>query len=701
MKISILLPYKENFSPIYPGAVSIFINSVTKFSKFRNSIKVYGNTNLKKKYSHNYYNIPLEKKYFKSSTKIYLNNFLKIENKRNSDIIEVHNRPIYIKSLKHLKNRKLVLYFHNDPLSLSGSETVEERIFLLNVCDKIIFNSNWTKDQFNQNLDKFYQCSSKLIVVHQSISKKKIDISKKKKIITFVGKLNSSKGYDLFGQATTKILNQYKDWKVHVFGDEPREKLSFNHPRFINFGFKTHQYILKKLEEASISVACSRWNEPFGRSSLEASSRGCAVIISDRGGLKETITNAIIIKDLNFSNIYKSIKLLIDNKSKLRDMQLKSLKNFYLTDKYISKMIDNYRENLYKNDLNSVSINKKIIHVTNFNLRHNARLFYNTGRRINNGLIRNLNSVVTLSDRDTISYEKSIKDISGSKSLNNKLLKITANYKPDLILFGHADMITNETIKKIQSIHPNIKFAQWFLDKMDNKTWIHNKKRFLQKFYLMNANFCTTHPSAINFNKKKCFYIPNPVDKTLDNLQIFKSKNYIYDIFFAMSHGVHRGVLKQGKIDPREFFIKKLIKKNINIKFDIYGMSNKQPIWADEFKRKVQLSKMALNLSQGKPLKYYSSDRIAQLIGNGILTFVEKSTKLSKIFTKNEVIFYSNLDDLSKKINLLVNNDSLRIKIARAGYNKYHKYMNSNVVTDYMIKKIFNLKTKKKYLWEA
>ena len=115
-------------------------------------------------------------------------------------------------------------------------------------------------------------------------------------------------------------------------------------------------------------------------------------------------------------------------------------------------------------------------------------------------------------------------------------------------------MITNETIKKIQSIHPNIKFAQWFLDKMDNKTWIHNKKRFLQKFYLMNANFCTTHPSAINFNKKKCFYIPNPVDKTLDNLQIFKSKNYIYDIFFAMSHGVHRGVLKQGKIDPREFF---------------------------------------------------------------------------------------------------------------------------------------------------
>ena len=69
---------------------------------------------------------------------------------------------------------------------------------------------------------------------------------------------------------------------------------------------------------------------------------------------------------------------------------------------------------------------------------------------------------------------------------------------------------------------------------MDNKDWYHNKKRFLQKFDLMDANFCTTHPSAINLKKKICFYIPNPVDKTLDNLKIFKNKNFLYDISFLM-----------------------------------------------------------------------------------------------------------------------------------------------------------------------
>ena len=49
MKISILLPYKENFSPSYAGAVSIFVNSTNKLSDFKNNITVFGSTDYKKK----------------------------------------------------------------------------------------------------------------------------------------------------------------------------------------------------------------------------------------------------------------------------------------------------------------------------------------------------------------------------------------------------------------------------------------------------------------------------------------------------------------------------------------------------------------------------------------------------------------------------------------------------------------------------
>ena len=48
---------------------------------------------------------------------------------------------------------------------------------------------------------------------------------------------------------------------------------------------------------------------------------------------------------------------------------------------------------------------------------------------------------------------------------------------------------------------------------------------------------------------------------------------------------------------------------------------------------------MGINLSQGSSSKYYSSDRIAQLMGNGVLTFIHRKTKLNDFFKNDEVIF--------------------------------------------------------------
>ena len=141
MKISILLPYKENYSENYAGAVSIFINGVNNFSKFKKTTKIFGNTSYDKILSSNYINIPLNKNFFSSASKIYVENFIRLENKIKSDIIEIHNRPSYLKYFDKSKKRKIVIYFHNDPLKMNGSQSVKDRLEVLNICDKIIFNS--------------------------------------------------------------------------------------------------------------------------------------------------------------------------------------------------------------------------------------------------------------------------------------------------------------------------------------------------------------------------------------------------------------------------------------------------------------------------------------------------------------------------------------------------------------------------------
>jgi glycosyltransferase involved in cell wall biosynthesis len=702
MKISILLPYKENYSPTYPGAVSLFVNSTNTYSEFKNDVVVYGSTDLKEKLSKNYVNIALKKRLFHSQTKEYVNSFYNLQKKKVPDIIEIHNRPIYVNILTKL-NTKIVLYFHNDPITMIGSKTTSERIHLISVCSKIIFNSEWSKKQFLKNLSNFYHKSKKLVVIHQSINKAKIKFSQKQKKITFVGKLNTAKGYDIFGKTIIKILDKYPQWKAIVIGDEPREKLFFKHKNLDNLGFQNHKKVLETFAKTSIAVACSRWEEPFGRTSLEAASRGCAVIISNRGGLPETITNGIILRTLTVNDLFLSIEKLIQNKKKLVFLQKESYKNFFLTDKYISNKIDSYRNEIclqFKVSLKNNLFDKKlkILHITNFNERHNGRLFYNTGKRINNGLVRLNHSVLEFSDRDIVSYYRNLNDLNGSKKLNDKLLEVISNYVPDIIILGHADLIKLETLKYIKKNYPNIKMAQWFLDRMDSQ-WLTNKKRFLDKIELMDASFCTTDPKSLNLNKKfNIFYLPNPVDQSFETLKNYNNKFFNNDVFFAMSHGVHRGILKKGKFDQRENFINSLIKKTPNIRFDLYGMNNIQPIWADDYLLAISQSKIGLNLSQGKAAKYYSSDRFSQLIGNGLLVMIDEKTKIGNFFSKDEIVQYKNISDLSEKIVKYSNDSNLRNKIASKGRAKYFKYFNSTIIAEFIVNKTFN--NNKSYYWE-
>ena len=697
MKISILLPYKENFSPRYAGAVSIFINDTLKISKFKTNTTVYGNTSYKNKFNTNYINLNYNKSFIKSSSKSYILEFLEKEKKFNSDIIEFHNRPSYLKYLVNLKYAKKVLYFHNDPLEMNGSKLVNDRIYLLQNLDKIIFNSDWSKSRFIKNLPNTYAYSNKLSIIKQSIDKKKVTLKNKNKNVIFVGKLNSAKGYDIFGKAIIPILNNFKDWTATVIGDEPREKIIFNHPRLRILGFQNHKKVLKYLEKSSIAVVCSRWNEPFGRTSLEAASRGCGVIISDRGGLKETITDGIIVNKVTPTNFSKNIKKLILNPKLLSRYQKNSLKNFYLTNKYASKKIDDYRMKLLLTYESNSSISKlKILHITNLNEKHNGRLFYNTGRRINNGLIKLNHKVLTLSDRDLLTNYKTFGDVTGSKKLNSTFIETVRNFKPNLILLGHADSIKSESLELIKKEHPQIKISQWFLDRMDTK-WKNNKLRFLDKIKYMDYSFCTTDPKTLKIDKYKVSFIPNPVDESLDDMRVYENKNPEYDLFFAMSHGVHRGVLKKGKFDERENLINYLIKKNPHLKFNIFGMNNIQPIWGDEFKRNLFNSKIALNLSQGKPLKYYSSDRIAQLMGNGIATLIDKKTKLNNLFSENEAIFYTSNRDLNYKLNLMIKKNIERNKLAKKGRLKYHRKFNSTIIADFIICKTFDIK--KNFNW--
>ena len=99
-----------------------------------------------------------------------------------------------------------------------------------------------------------------------------------------------------------------------------------------------------------------------------------------------------------------------------------------------------------------------------------------------------------------------------------------------------------------------------------------------------------------------------------------------------------------------------------------------------------------------EPYHINCHDRIAQLMGNGLLTFIHKDTKYNDFFDNNEIIFYKNVFDLSEKIKKYQRDKKKSITIARNGHAKYHKFFNSSVVSNFIIDKIYGVNNI--YYWE-
>jgi len=339
----------------------------------------------------------------------------------------------------------------------------------------------------------------------------------------------------------------------------------------------------------------------------------------------------------------------------------------------------------------------KILHIADLHIRHFSRLFYSTGKKINNGLILNGHNVVNISDRDITNQNKNIFDIGSRKLLFNIITQNIENFKPDLIIMGHVDRINYETFYKLKEKYTSIRFSQWFLDPLniDGPDFNKNKERFYLKYQFCDTNFITTAVDALDFvSQNKTFFIPNPIDPSIDVYRNYQSNKPI-DLFLAISHGQHRGILKDHYVDDRVDLIKKLTNK---VSTNIFGYK-RNPVWGQKFFDELNTCSMAINLSRGKPIKHYSSDRIASLMGNGLLTFIHKDFKYNDFFTKNEIVTYNNISELNKKLIFYKKNKSLLKKIAKSGCEKAHKIFNNKIIADYIVKKTMDIKLNTKLSW--
>ena len=366
MIIDIILPYKEIFSSNKASAVSLTIKNSAEFSEYKPNINVFGQETKYPFQEVKFFGIKTNKFLHLGNNNSILINYLKkmkIENNKNFEkrIIEMHNRPyVFNLAIKKSLNYPITMHFHNDPRTMKGSKSIEERIFLAQNATAVYFVSEYIKNCF---LDGIKNKFKNLFVIPNGIQRTLFEMPKKKKQVLFIGRLVHEKGCHLYVKAIHNLAKKHLDWKFTIIGTPKagQEKLNSTYSKNLirdfkllgenteYLGFITNNAVKKILTDTSILVVPSIWQEPFALTALEGMCSGAAVIASRVGGMREMLLNTgMLINNIDEYKLEDALTKLIENKDILKKYQNNSWNNYHFNQTDIVKKQDLIRKNIFK-----------------------------------------------------------------------------------------------------------------------------------------------------------------------------------------------------------------------------------------------------------------------------------------------------------------------------------------------------------------
>lgn len=321
----------------------------------------------------------------------------------------------------------------------------------------------------------------------------------------------------------------------------------------------------------------------------------------------------------------------------------------------------------------------RIVHAANLQLDKDGAHLWNQDQKIHHGLIRLGHFVYPFSINDRARMLSPTKSKTFGKGRANKaLIETCRNVHPDLLILGHAQYITADTLREIRRILPQIRIGLWYVDPL----WDAEETRHLRdRLDVLDALFCSTGgPMLEALATPACpaAFIPSAVDAGIECHRAFETpeNELMHDLLF----------FGRDKGEPgRRAFLQDLRSKLPELRIGYYGCLDQPGIFGWEKEQVIRRSKISLNLSRRTDVELYSSSRIAELMGNGILTLTPRGAGLEGLYAEDEIVYFDGVDELAEKVRHFSSHAAERIAIARKGWERNHRDYSGTEIARFIV----------------
>lgn len=342
----------------------------------------------------------------------------------------------------------------------------------------------------------------------------------------------------------------------------------------------------------------------------------------------------------------------------------------------------------------------KIVHVAGFGLQPKTNYQHAVCHKISNGFIRNNHVVCNFAHRDVARAASPFGSsrLGGIKAANRALQEYCYNIQPDVLLLGHADLFHPKTLASIRQSIPSIKIVQWSSDALFCQR---NVSHLRSKFDVVDATLITTAGEPLKSLAKMTDsivgFLPNPVDFSVESGKNHE-KQLPYDLFYSCGDPAKLRYTCGEYWSPDKLIQK--IEDNVpGTRLLLAGVRGHPKFIGSRYQESLESAAIGFNLSVRNDHPLYSSDRLAQMCGNGLAILIDRATGYDQLFSESEFAFFSTIDELIAQVRLLISDVPYRQMLAKAGRERYHSLFNEQIVAKYILEVALGTLNSSNYIW--